>query len=101
MNLVAAVSTIEKREVSQEYAQKFALEQFGILTAFLKEVNTNEIIKDKLIITLVNGVYLINGKQYRECDQKEKQFFDNFILSQRELIDKILYIPAEDVEILK
>lgn len=56
---------------------------------------------NKIEITLSGVVYLINEKKYTECDPNEQEFFNRFIISQRELIGKILYIPAKDVEIMK
>lgn len=55
----------------------------------------------KIEIKIINGTFLINEKKYIECNPDEQEFFNRFIISQRELIDKILYIPAKDVEILK
>lgn len=39
MNLVKVVSDILKREVSEDEAKTFALEQFGVLTTYLREQN--------------------------------------------------------------
>lgn len=56
---------------------------------------------NKIEITQMDGFFWINEKKYADCNPDEQEFFNRFILSQREIIDKILYIPAKDVEILK
>lgn len=56
---------------------------------------------NKIVIELKEGVYLINEKKYIDCNPDEQEFFNRFIISQRELINKILYLPPVDVEILK
>lgn len=55
----------------------------------------------KIEIKIINGTFLINEKKYIECDPDEQEFFNRFVISQRELINRILYIPAKDVEIIK
>ena len=37
-----------------------------------------------VIITLDNGLWLINGKRYQELDWNEKVFFDEFLIAMRQ-----------------
>ena len=47
----------------------------------------NETIKpkpmDKIEITKINGKWLVNGKPYDKINDKEKRFFDEFILAMK------------------
>lgn len=38
---------------------------------------------DKIVITKTNGKWLVNGKPYYNITDKEKQFFDEFILAMK------------------
>ena len=55
----------------------------------------------KIEITQENSYFLINGKKYVDCNPQEQEFFRMFVLENRPLIEKILYVPPKDVEILK
>lgn len=55
----------------------------------------------KIEITQKNAFFLINGKKYENCNEQEKDFFNQFIIQNKTLIKKILYNPPVDVNILK
>lgn len=55
----------------------------------------------KIEITQENSYFLINGKKYVDCNPQEQEFFRMFVLENRPLIERILYVPPKDVEILK
>ena len=55
----------------------------------------------KIEITQENSYFLINGKKYVDCSPQEQDFFNKFIIENKPLIEKILYVSPKDVEILK
>jgi hypothetical protein len=45
---------------------------------------------DKIEILHENGYFFINGKKYQDCNPDEQEFFNRFIRSNKELVNKIL-----------
>ena len=56
MNLIQTVSTILQREVTEEEAKTFALEQFGTLSAYLRQLD----VENSKPIFIVFGENLVN-----------------------------------------
>jgi len=87
MNLVNVVSEILKRDVTEEQAKDFALNQFGVLTAYLYET-------DKLKAKLKErGYYTDNLWSVNDvvCDlpNETKQIILDKVLSDENLISEI------------
>ncbi len=59
MNLTQTVSKILNREVTEEEAKTFALEQFGTLSAYLRQLDVDYKTKNK--IKMKNYNYFHNG----------------------------------------
>jgi len=69
----------------------------------MNTTENNKIIAEfmQLEITQSNGTFLINGKKYANCNDQEQNFFNDFVKSARDQINRLLYVPPVDVEILR
>lgn len=55
----------------------------------------------KVDIVVENNHFFINGKKYVDCNYFEQKFFNNFIIQNKELVNRILYVEPKDVELYK